>query len=80
MEKKYALEAIMTVARKRDMSIKGRACADGRKQQGKIKSEDAAIPKVTLDSILITAAIKAHKGREVAVVDLRAKRGTLPHQ
>ena len=65
-----ALESIMTVKQKRDDSLKGRLCADGRKQRGTMRKEGAASPTVCTDSVLITAAIEARERRHVAVVDL----------
>ena len=60
----------MFLTEKRDGNIKGRACADGRKQQESIRKEDAASPTVALESIFLTSAIEAHEGREVATIDI----------
>ena len=60
----------MFLTQKRSGDIKGRACADGRKQRGKIDKEDAASPMVSLESILITCTIEAHENRDVAVIDI----------
>ena len=69
-QRRRALESIMTVKQKRDDSLKGRLCADGRKQRGTMRKEDASSPTVCTDSVLITAAIEASENRRVAVVDL----------
>ena len=69
-ERLKALSSLMFLTEKRDGKIKGRACADGRKQREEIKREDAASPTVALDSILLTSAIDAHEGREVATIDI----------
>ena len=60
----------MTVKQKRYDSLKGRLCADGRKQRGTMRKEDAAPPTVCTDSVLITAVIEARERRRLAVVDL----------
>jgi hypothetical protein len=60
----------MILKGKRDGSIKGWACADGRKQRKTSTPGDAVSPTVSLESVLITAAIEAHDGRDVAVVDV----------
>ena len=70
LEKAKALESIMTVKEKRTGDLKGRFVVDGSKQRGSIPKEEAASPTVALDSVFLTAAIDAHEGRDVAVVDL----------
>jgi hypothetical protein len=69
-QRKRALESIMTVKHKHDDSLKGRLCADGRKQRGTMRKDDAASPTVCTDSVFITAAIEAAERRKVSVVDL----------
>jgi hypothetical protein len=60
----------MFLKEKRDGSIKGRACADGRKQREGSTKSDTTPPTVALESALITATIDAHEGREVAIIDV----------
>ena len=69
-EKGGTIAALLFLTQKRSGNIKGRACADGRKQRGKIDKEDAASPTVALESILIMCTIKAHENRDVAVIDI----------
>jgi hypothetical protein len=70
VQRKAALESLMFLKEKRDGSIKGRACAGGRKQrEGSIKS-DATSPMVSLEAVLLTATIDAFEGRDVAIVDV----------
>jgi hypothetical protein len=59
----------MFLKEKRDGSITGRAFADGIKQREGSTKSDATSPTVALESVLITATIDAHEGREVAIVD-----------
>jgi hypothetical protein len=58
-QKKSAIESLMFLKEKRDGTIKGRTCADGRKQrEGSTKSK-ATPPTVELESVLITVTIDA---------------------
>ena len=59
----------MFLKRKRNGKIKGRGCADGRKQRAYIAKEDATSPTVSTDAVFITAIIDAMEGRCVTVVD-----------
>ena len=61
----------MFLKEKRDGTIKGRACANGRKQREGAYPQEAESPTVALsESVLITATIDAYQGRDVAVVDI----------
>jgi hypothetical protein len=69
-QKAGALESLMFLKEKRDGSIKGRSCADGRKKRETVTPGNAASPTVSLESVLIMAAVEAYEGRDVAVVDV----------
>jgi hypothetical protein len=69
-QKKSALESLMFLKEKRDGKIKGRTCADGRKQREGSTKSDATSPTVALESVLITATIDAFERRDVAIVDV----------
>jgi hypothetical protein len=69
-QKKSALEYPMFLQEKRDGSIKGRACADVRKQREGSTKTDATSPTVALKSVLITATIDAFDKREVSIIDV----------
>ncbi len=60
----------MFLERKRRGAVKGRLVADGSKQRNYIHEGAAALPTVMAESVLITAAIEATEGRDVAVIDL----------
>jgi hypothetical protein len=60
----------MFLKENRDGSIKGRACAYGRKQREGSTKSDATSPTVALESVLITATIDAFEKREVTIVDV----------
>ena len=73
-EQLKALLALMSVVEKRNEDIKARKCAVGSKQRtfpGYVKLEWGS-PTVSTDSVIITSAIEAHQGCDVAVVDLLA--------
>jgi hypothetical protein len=69
-QKKGELESLMFLKEKRDRTIKGRTCADGRKQRETAEPGATTPPTVSLESVLITSTIEAYEGREVAVVDI----------
>ena len=62
----------MNIIKKRDSRVKARAVADGSKEHTLpgYKKEDGASPTIATDSIMITAAIDAHKQRDVATIDI----------
>jgi hypothetical protein len=62
----------MFLKEKRTGIIKGRGCADGRKQQYLITKENASSPKVSLESLLIICVIDAMERRYVATTDIPA--------
>ena len=68
--KKAALNLLTMVKKKRDESIKGRACADGRKQRLYIPKEEVTSPTVQLESLILTMLIDAQEGRDIAVADV----------
>jgi Reverse transcriptase (RNA-dependent DNA polymerase) len=69
-QKREALAYLMFLKRKRCGKVKGRGCADGRKQRAYIAKADAASPTVATESVFLTAVVDAMEGREVAVVDV----------
>jgi hypothetical protein len=69
-QKRGALDSLMFLKEKRNGTIKGRACADRRKQREKSDAGAVTSPTVTLESVLITSTIKAFEKREFAVVDI----------
>lgn len=57
----------MFLKRRRCGKIKGRACADGRKQRPYVLRKEATSPTV---AVFLAAVIDAFEGREAAIVDL----------
>ena len=60
----------MFVKKNRDEKIKGRACADGRKQRDLYAKEDTSSPTVSIEAVLLTSVIDAQENRDVAVTDI----------
>jgi Reverse transcriptase (RNA-dependent DNA polymerase) len=69
-EKARALQYLMFLKEKRCGKIKGRGCADGRKQRVYTAKEEASSPTVAIESILLSAVIDAKEGRHVATADI----------
>ena len=69
-QRKEALAYLMFLKRKRCGKIKGRGCADGRKQSAYITKEDSTAPTVSTEAVFLTAVIDAMEGRSVAVLDV----------
>ena len=69
-QKRAALNLITLVTEKRCGKIKGRACADGRKQRRYIKREDVASPTVQLESLILSLLIDSVEGRDVLTADV----------
>ena len=65
-EQKKALPYLMFLKKKRSGQIKGRGCADGRRQRLDIPNEEASSPTVTLESVFLTSLIDAAEDRDVA--------------
>jgi hypothetical protein len=69
-QRERVLEYLMYLKEKRDGRIKGRGCADGRKQRLWTDKRDSSSPTAALESLMITATIDAYEGRDVATVDI----------
>ena len=69
-EKRVALQYLMFLKKKRCGMIKGRGCADGRKQQLYMDKEQVSAPTVATESLLLTCLIDAMENRKVATIDI----------
>ena len=69
-QKNKALGYLMFLKQKRCGRIKGRGCADGRKQRVWTTKEDATSPTVSTEAVLLTSVIDAKERREVMTVDI----------
>ncbi len=70
-QKQAALQYLMFLKQKRNGSIKGRGCADGRKQRSHTTKEEASSPTVAIESVMLSCTIDAKEKRDVATVDIR---------
>jgi hypothetical protein len=50
--------------------IKGRGCADGRKQRIYMTKQEASSPMVAIESLMISCVIDTKEGRDMATVDI----------
>ena len=71
-ERKAALPYLMFLKQKRNGIIKGRGCADGRKQRAHTAKEDASSPTVAIKSLLLSCVIDAKENCDVATADIPA--------
>jgi hypothetical protein len=69
-EKRASLEYLMFLKKKRCGRIKGRGCADGRKQRAYMTKEDTSAPTVSTEGLFLSCAIDAKEGRDVATADI----------
>ena len=69
-QKRDAIASLMFLKEKRDGQIKGRGCADGRKQRDNINKEDATSPTASNEALFLTALIAAMEGRDVGCFDI----------
>ncbi len=69
-ETRAALQYLMFLKQKRNGSIKGQGCADGRKQREHTTKEDASLPTVAIESVMLTSVIDAKENRDIATVDI----------
>jgi Reverse transcriptase (RNA-dependent DNA polymerase) len=69
-DKHGALQYLMFLKQKRCGKIKGRGCADGRKQRLYLSKEDTSSPTVAIESVNLSCVIDADENRDVATVDI----------
>jgi hypothetical protein len=69
-DKRKTLNYLMFLKENCTGIIKGRGCADGRKQQSLIIKENASSPTLSLESLLLTCVIDAMERRYVATTDI----------
>ena len=69
-ERKKAMKALMFLTEKRDKSIKGQMVYNGKPTREWLSREDSASPSAALESIMLTAVIDAHEGRDVMTADI----------
>ena len=65
-----ALAYLMFLKEKRTGEIKGRGCADGRKQRDWMNKEDTTSPTVSTQALILSCMIDAKENRDVATADI----------
>ena len=68
---KNTLRAISVIKEKRDGTLKGRTCADGRKQRDWCTKHETSSPTVHTDSFMLVTAIEAKERRDVGTGDVQ---------
>jgi Reverse transcriptase (RNA-dependent DNA polymerase)/Zinc knuckle len=69
-EKRDSLQYLMFLKKKRCGRIKGRGCADGRKQRIYKTKEETSAPTVSVESLFLSCVIDAKEGRKVVTCDI----------
>jgi hypothetical protein len=69
-EKREALPYLMFLKQKRNGTVKGRGCADGRRQRLHTTKEEASSPTVATESVFLSCATDAMEERDVGTVDI----------
>ena len=69
-QKKAALRYLMFLKQKRCGCIKGRGCADGRKQRLWKSKEETSSPTISVEALFITCLIDAKEGGDIATCDV----------
>ena len=64
------MRVVNLIKHKRDGTIKGRTCADGRKQRDLYDKSQTTSPTVSSDALFLTIMIDAKEGRDVATADV----------
>ena len=64
------LELLTLIKKKRCGKVKGRVCANGRRQRLYIRREDVSSPTVQLESLMATLLVDGYEKRAVATADV----------
>ena len=71
LKNKMELNAINLIKEKRDGTLKGRRCADGRKKRQYLREDESvSSPTVSLEGLFVTLVIDAYEGRDVATFNI----------
>jgi hypothetical protein len=60
----------MFIGQKQTRETKARIVAGGNTQRGHVTKEESSSPTVSTKAVLLTSIVDAHKGRDVAVIDI----------
>jgi hypothetical protein len=64
------VDALMFISEKRDKTVKGRTVYNGKPTLEWLSREDSTSPTAALESIMLTALVDAHEGRDVMSADI----------
>ncbi len=64
------LKSHMFIGQKQTGETKARMVAGGNMQRGHVTKEESSSPTVSTEAVLLTLIVNAHKGRDVAVIDI----------
>jgi hypothetical protein len=64
------LQSHMFIGQKQTGETKARMVAGGNTQRGHVTKEELSSPTVSTNAVLLTLIVNAHKGRDVAVIDI----------
>jgi hypothetical protein len=70
LERRRALRLVQLIKLKKNGTLKGRTCADGRKQRAYIPADDASSPTVSNEALLLTCVTDAREHRKVVTADV----------
>ena len=68
--RRQVMQSLLFLVEKRDGRIKARHCANGSIQRNWYTKEESSSPTAYQESVMLSAAIDAKEGREVAIVDI----------
>ena len=69
-QKREVLGYLMFLKKKRCGKIKGRGCADGRKQRAYITKEQSTSPTISTEAVFLTALVDAWESRKVTELNV----------
>jgi hypothetical protein len=69
-ERREALAYLMFLKQKRNGTVKGRGCADGRRQRVYTSKEETSSPTVATESVFLSCVVDAKENRDVCTVDI----------
>jgi len=69
-DRKKAFRYLMFIKEKRDSTVKARGCTDSQPQCNCTQKEDASLPTVSLEAMMLSCAIDAKEGRYGVVTDV----------
>ena len=69
-ERQRVMESLLFLTEKRDKTIKSQYCANGSTKHAYMECNEVTSPTISMEGTLLTAAIKAQEGQDVATCDI----------